>query len=236
MMADRQQKRAPCRGETKGSALAKLGVTLVGAMRQIHFTTVLMGIVLCASPACHRGDRDDDASRGASQERAASSKISRFSLQFEGAESLDFERHGDEFTIATSAGKAWGTLKLAADRVKLEQDGKETAKAKAKEYGFKVYDGDRELFKVKRKGNGYEVRRADDTEMGRFDAQSGRFASDEVTLQSTATASVLERGGRKLVTVQGPLSSSAALMLTVTEATLPQRLVMAAIVEERIAP
>ena len=202
-------------------------------MRPTHLAAALFVLGLCTLPACH--SRDDDASPAPGGEGTASSKAGRFSLQFEGAELLDFERRGDGFAI-TSGGKAWGTLKLESDRVKLDQDGKEAAKAKAKDYGFKVYDGDRELFKVKRKGAGYEVRRADDSELGRFEANGGRFASDAVTLESNGDASLLKRGGRTLVTVRGPLSSSAALMLAATEATLPQRLVMATIVQERIAP
>lgn len=201
-------------------------------MRSNH-VTALIALALCAAPACHRLDRDDGVPPTAS---AAPSKASQFSLEFEGGESLDFERRGDDIIITTAGGKAWGKLKLEADRVKLEHDGKEAAKAKAKDYGFKVYDGDRELFKVKRKGTGYEVRRADDTELGRFEAQAGRVTNDIVTLESAAGASVLARGGHTLVTVRGGLSASAALMLAVTEATLPQRLVMASIVEERIAP
>lgn len=204
-------------------------------MRPTHLAAALLVLGLCTAPACHKSDRDDSASGAARDEGPAPSKAARFSLQFEKGELLDFERHGDGFAI-TSGGKAWGTLKLESDRVKLDQDGKESAKAKSKDYGFKVYDGERELFKVKRKGAGYEVRRADDSELGRFEANGGRFASDAVTLESSGDASVLKRGGSTLVTVKGPLSSSAVLMLAATEATLPQRLVMATIVQERIAP
>jgi len=215
-------------------------------MRSTHLAASLLVLGLGSMPACHSRERDDAraterasddaAAHAAGDDGTAPSKANRFSLQFEGAELLEFQRRGDVFSITTAGGKAWGTLKLEQDRVKLEQDGKETAKAKAKDYGFKVYDGERELFKVKRKGAGYEVRRADDSELGRFEAQAGRFASDAVTLESAGESSVLKRGDRTLVTVRGPLSSTAALMLAATEATLPQRLVMAGIVQERIAP
>ena len=199
-------------------------------------TMVVFLVGLCATSACHRSDRDDEPRKSSGVDRPSASKADHFTLQFEGAETLDFERRGDELAIKSERSKAWGTLKLDKDRVKLDQEGKETAKAKAKDYGFKVYEGDRELFKVKRKGADYDVRRADDTPLGRFEAKSGRFGSDPVTLESTGDASVLKRGGRRLVTVRGPLSASATLMLAITEATLAQRLVMACIVQEGIAP
>ena len=205
-------------------------------MRPTYFATTLVAVALCSAPACRWRDRDDDASRANGDDSSAPSKASRFSLQFEGAEVLDFERRSDELVITTAGGKGWGTLELEGDRVKLEQDGKEAAKAKVKEYGFKVYDGDLEVFKVKRKKSGYEVRRPDDTELGRFEERSGRFASDAVTLESSGEAAVLKRGGHTLVTVRGPLSSNAVFMLAATEATLPQRLVMATIVEELLVP
>ena len=205
-------------------------------MRPTYFAATLGALALCAAPACRWPDRDDASSHVTGDDSTAPSKASRFSLQFEGAEVLDFERRGDELIVTAAGGKAWGTLELEGDRVKLEQDGKETAKAKVKDYGFKVYDGDRELFKVKRKGTGYEVRRADDTELGRFEERSGRFAGDAVTLEPTGEAAVLKRGGHTLVTVRGPLDSGAVFMLAATEATLPQRLVMATIVAELLVP
>lgn len=200
------------------------------------FAAILIAVGLCATPACHGPNRDDEPQKSSGVDSPSASKVDHFTLQFEGAETLDFQRHGDELAIRSSGTKTWGTLKLGADRVKLDQEGKETAKAKVKDYGFKVYDGDKELFKVKRKGADYDVRRADDTHLARFEAKSGRFGNEAVTLESTGDTSVLKRGGRTLVTVRGPLSSSATLMLAVTEATLAQRLVMACIVEQGIAP
>ena len=201
-----------------------------------YFAAGLIGLCSCTTPGCHSPDRDDEPPKPSAVASPRASKADQFTLQFEGAEALDFERHGDGFVIKSAGTKAWGTLKLDKDRVKLDQEGKETAKAKAKDYGFKVYDGDQELFKVKRKGSDYDVRRADDTPLGRFEAQAGRIGSEPVSLESTGDTSVLKRGGRTLVTVRGPLSASATLMLAVTEATLAQRLVMACIVQEGIAP
>lgn len=196
----------------------------------------LLFTALCTTSGCRFLERNEETDKPPRATGPASSKAASFTVEVEGAETLSFQRQGDEIAIRTPDNGVWGTLKLDADRVKLDQGGKETAKAKAKDYGFKVYDGDRVLFKVKRKGASYEVRRADDTPLGRIESNAGRFGNEAVTFESASDAKVLERGGRTLVTVRGALGPTATLMLAVTEATLPQRLVMASIVEYGIAP
>src|SRR6187551_207427 len=101
------------------------------------FATALIAAALCSAPACGWLDRHSEPEKPSGVDAAEARKADKFSLQLEGAETLEFERRGDEFAIKSSGTKTWGTLKLDKDRVKLDQEGKETAKAKAKDYGFK---------------------------------------------------------------------------------------------------
>ena len=166
---------------------------------------------------------------------ADSDQTQRLALKFADGLELKVERNGDKLKLWRQNAE-WGTLKLGPDRIKLIQGGKETAKAKAKDYGFKVYDGETEVFKVKRRGAGYEVRRANESKLGEVQADTGQFGSEGITIESRAGTQVLKRGGKKLLSLSGSMRPTALLMLAVTEATLAQRLVMAGIVNEGIAP
>jgi hypothetical protein len=138
--------------------------------------------------------------------------------------------------LVTSESKAWAEVRVDSDRVKLLRDGAERAKAKRKDYGFKLYDGEREVLSAKRRGAGYVLRDPQDTEIGRTEATTGRVAGAELALAPDGSETVVRRGTAVVARAAGKFKPAAALLLGLTEFTVEQRLVMLLIVNEGIAP
>ncbi len=135
-----------------------------------------------------------------------------------------------------SSGSESGKISIEADRVKVKDvAGATTAKIKAKDYGFKIYEDDEiEVMKAKRKGAGFKIQRADGTELGELATKgaSGQIAGQPVEVASEDGKRVVHRAGSPVGAVTGAFSEKAASFLALTELPMAQRVAAMVYVQE----
>lgn len=124
-----------------------------------------------------------------------------------------------------------GKVKVESDRVKVQLGAE--AKVKAKDYGFKVYDGsDKELVKGKRNGAGWKLSRVDGAEIGKVDGHGGTLGGAGVTVERDGDVWKVSRGGAVVATASAAMSPVSAALLALTELTPEQRVGVAVFAQD----
>ena len=143
---------------------------------------------------------------------------------------------GDAYRLEAN-GTGAGKIAIESDRVKIKDAaGNTTAKVKAKDYGFKIYEDDEtEVMKAKRKGSGFKIQSAEGTPLGELATKGagGELNGEQVQVQDENGVRIVLRGGNRVGSVSGTsVSEKAASFLALTELPMPQRVAAMIYVQE----